>query len=257
MSTSRLILSYPEGNKEIRTIYRDGEVLFCLADVVALLAEQNTTLAQDGKKIGLAGLTKALLDALDSDEKHSITEIELSNPKDAQFVTQPGLFRIILRDNSPACKKFQRWVFHEVLPSIQRYGTYPPPAVPQGSEVKKAVMLLLDEIEERERLERETKERFLITEKKLNELSKRLVASTPTSGPSLSYFTISEYCQSQKIDHANSQLFQGWCIKICAEDGYYSHKIIIEGKEEISFPEPVLLKARSMIFNTPHDSASF
>lgn len=248
MSTSGLILSYPEGNKEIRTIYHDGEVLFCLADVVALLAEQNTTLAKDGKKFGLAGLTKALLDALDNDEKHSIAEIELSNPKDAQFVTQPGLFRIILRDNSPACKKFQRWVFHEVLPSIQRYGTYPPPSVPQGSEVKKAVMLLLDEIEERERLERETKERFLITEKKLNELSQKLAASIPQAAPNLSHFTIAEYCRSQGIDYSYSQLLQGWCIKICAEEGYHSHKIITDGKEEISFPETALLKARSKIF---------
>ncbi|MBA6421029.1 hypothetical protein [Pseudomonas sp. 5Ae-yellow] len=77
MSETNLILAYPESNQEIRTLYRDSEVLFCLADVVRILAEQNTTLAEDGRKVGLGGLTKALLDALDTDEKYSVPEIAL------------------------------------------------------------------------------------------------------------------------------------------------------------------------------------
>jgi len=247
MSETNLILAYPESDHEIRTLYRDGEVLFCLADVVKILAEQNTALAEDGRKVGLGGLTRALLDALDSDEKYSVPELELDNPQAAQFVTQPGLFRIILRDNSPACKRFQRWVFHEVLPSIQRYGTYPPPLVQQGSEVKKAVMLLLEEIEERERLERETKERFVVTERRLNELSQKISTTETHQNYGISFFTVADYCRQAGISKSQEQLIQGWCIKISAEEGYPSYKVLNEGKEEVSFSELVLNKASSSI----------
>lgn len=247
MSETNLVLLYPESGKEIRTIYRNEEVLFCLSDVVKILAEQNTELAKDGKRSGLGGLTKALLDALDQDEKHSIPELELNNPQDAQFVTQPGLFRIILRDNSPACKKFQRWVFHEVLPSIQRYGTYPPPAIAQGSDVKKAVILLLEEIEERERLERETKERFIQTERRLNELSHKISSTMPNVAYGVNYSTVADYCKDNEIEKTQEQLLQGWCIKICAEEGHSSYKRLDNGQETISFPDLVLIKAASKI----------
>ena len=40
------------------------------------------------------------------------------------FVSEPGLYRLIMSSRKPEAKKFQRWVFHEVLPSIRRYGYY-------------------------------------------------------------------------------------------------------------------------------------
>ncbi|TCD23858.1 hypothetical protein E0D86_01185 [Pseudomonas sp. IC_126] len=247
MNETNLILAYPDSGREIRTLYRNNEVMFCLSDVVQILAEQNTELAKDGKKVGLGGLTKGLLDALDSDEKYSLPDIEVSNPQDSQFVTQPGLFRIILRDNSPACKKFQRWVFHEVLPSIQKFGTYPPPAVTQGSEVKKAVMLLLEEIEERERLERETKARFEHTERRLNELSEKISTTQAISHYGLDHLTVSDYCTKNCIDLKHEHLIRGWCIKICAEEGHSSYKISKDGQTEVVFPESVLLQSASNI----------
>ncbi|GGC89350.1 BRO-N domain-containing protein [Halopseudomonas salina] len=247
MTDTNLILSYPENGKNIRTIYRNEEVFFCLADVVQILAEQNTKLAADEKKQGLGGLTKALLDSLDPDEKYFVPEINLTHLQDSQFVSQPGLFRIILRDNSPACKKFQRWVFHDVLPSLQKFGTYPPPSVPQGSDVKKAVMLLLDEIEERERLERETRERFLVTERKLNELSERLSETESQPAYGIVYMSVERHSEGELRDARELQHIQGWCIKICAEEGYSSRKVIVDGKECITFPEIVLTKAKKQI----------
>lgn len=247
MNETNLILAYPDSEQNIRTLYRNNEIMFCLSDVVKILAEQNTELAKDGKKVGLGGLTKGLLDALDPDEKYSLPEIELSNPQDSQFVTQPGLFRIILRDNSPACKKFQRWVFHEVLPSIQKFGTYPPPVITQGSEVKKAVMLLLDEIEERERLERETKLRFEHTERRLNELSEKISTTQTNSHYGLKHLTVADFCSKNIIDLKHEHLIRGWCIKICAEEGHSSYKVLKEGQTDVAFPEPVLVQSASMI----------
>ena len=42
-------------------------------------------------------------------------------------VSEPGLYRLIFMSRKPEAKKFKRWVFHEVLPSIRKYGYYVAP----------------------------------------------------------------------------------------------------------------------------------
>lgn len=39
-------------------------------------------------------------------------------------VNEPGLYRLIFMSRKPAAEKFKRWVFHEVLPQIRKYGYY-------------------------------------------------------------------------------------------------------------------------------------
>ncbi len=240
MSETSLILAYPESGHQIRTIHNGQEVMFCLADVVKFLADQNTQLAYGGRGEGLAGLTKAIIEALDPDERHFIEGSK--NQQDAQYITQPGLFRIILRDSSPACKNFQRWVFHEVLPSIQKHGTYPPPLSHESSDVRKAVMLLLEEIDERERLERETKQRFEKNERRLDELSERI---STRALPDMSHVhkTVNEFCKLNNIDPTHVHMIFGWCLKICTESGYKSYKAHEHGQQIIKFPEHVISEA--------------
>lgn len=42
-------------------------------------------------------------------------------------VYEAGLYRLIFKSRKPEAKQFQKWVFNEVLPSIRKHGTYPPP----------------------------------------------------------------------------------------------------------------------------------
>ncbi|WP_366941563.1 BRO family protein [uncultured Kushneria sp.] len=140
------------------------------------------------------GLTKAIIHSLEDDERAFIRDDSQKDP--VQYVTQPGLFRIILADKSPACKKFQRWVLHDVLPSIQKYGTYPPPLKEDSNELKRAVELLLGEINERERLEQETNRRFIENEKKLQELDSKISEAGYTTSPR-GYLSVESYCLKQ------------------------------------------------------------
>ena len=39
-------------------------------------------------------------------------------------VTEAGLYRLIFKSRKPVAKRFQRWVFHEVLPAIRKSGSY-------------------------------------------------------------------------------------------------------------------------------------
>ncbi len=41
-----------------------------------------------------------------------------------KFITEGNLYRLIVRSKLPAAKKFERWVFDEVLPEIRRTGGY-------------------------------------------------------------------------------------------------------------------------------------
>lgn len=41
-------------------------------------------------------------------------------------VKEPGLYRLIFKSKKEAAKRFQKWVVHEVLPSIRKTGKYDP-----------------------------------------------------------------------------------------------------------------------------------
>lgn len=41
-----------------------------------------------------------------------------------KFITESDLYRLIIHSKLPAAKKFQVWVFEEVLPSIRKTGGY-------------------------------------------------------------------------------------------------------------------------------------
>lgn len=49
------------------------------------------------------------------------------NPKKTlkmNFITEGGLYRLIVKSQLPTAERFERWVFDEVLPSIRKYGIY-------------------------------------------------------------------------------------------------------------------------------------
>lgn len=62
---------------------------------------------------------------LDTDEKNTvvITDGIPGNPNKT-IVSEAGLYRLVMKSRKPEAKEFQRWVTHEVLPSIRRHGVY-------------------------------------------------------------------------------------------------------------------------------------
>lgn len=44
--------------------------------------------------------------------------------QEMKFINEGNLYRLIVRSKLPAAKKFERWVFDEVLPEIRRTGSY-------------------------------------------------------------------------------------------------------------------------------------
>lgn len=87
--------------------------LWCLADLCKALDLSNPS--------HVAG-------RLDEDERGIILSDTPSGQQQMVFVTEPGLYKVILRSDKPAAKAFTRWVCHEVLPSLRKFGCYPAPA---------------------------------------------------------------------------------------------------------------------------------
>lgn len=72
--------------------------------------------------------TNHLREYLDEDEITNIrtTDIGQNGGKAPVFISEPGLYKLIMRSRKPEAKEFQRWVTHEVLPQIRKTGGYIP-----------------------------------------------------------------------------------------------------------------------------------
>lgn len=91
---------------EIRTITKDNEPMFCLADVCKALELTNS---------------RSVADRLEDDER---CKLDLPRQGETWFVTESGLYAVIIRSDKPNAKKFRKWVTGEVLPSIRKNGGY-------------------------------------------------------------------------------------------------------------------------------------
>lgn len=60
------------------------------------------------------------------DDEFSTTEVidSIGRRQQAYIISEPGLYRLVMRSRKPEAKEFQRWVTHEVLPSIRKHGAY-------------------------------------------------------------------------------------------------------------------------------------
>ncbi len=117
--------AYQFDGRWVRVYLRaDGEPVFDARDVARELGYSEP-----------AALTRRL----DPDEKGLHSAQTLGGAQEVSIVTEPGLYRVIASRRqvttlgvamSDRVQRFQRWVFHEVLPSIRKTGGYGAPAAP-------------------------------------------------------------------------------------------------------------------------------
>lgn len=94
---------------EVRTVVLNSEPMFCLVDVCRALEMSNPTMVAQ---------------RLDEDER---TKLDLGRAGETNFITESGLYAVILRSDKPNAKKFRKWITGEVLPSIRKTGSYGKP----------------------------------------------------------------------------------------------------------------------------------
>lgn len=108
-------------NNEIQRFEFKGESLRALTN----MAGEPWFVAKDACDI-LGIDTNHLREALDDDEITNLRNSEVWNQpgRAPLIISEPGLYKLIMRSRKPEAKEFQRWVTHEVLPSIRKHGAY-------------------------------------------------------------------------------------------------------------------------------------
>lgn len=99
---------------EVRTAVANNEPMFCLIDICKALELSNS---------------RIVADRLDEDERR---KLDLPRQGETWFVTESGLYAVILRSDKPNAKKFRKWVTSEVLPTIRKTGGYEIPKSTSG-----------------------------------------------------------------------------------------------------------------------------
>lgn len=100
-------------DQRVRTVIIDGEPWFVLADVVSALQ--------------LARSAAQVKERLDDGVRKTYPLETAGGIQRAIIVSEPGLYEVIIRSNSPHAKPFKDWVLKEVLPSIRKTGSYGTP----------------------------------------------------------------------------------------------------------------------------------
>ena len=130
---------------QIRVIERDGEPWFVAADVCNVLDLSNPTIA---------------VSRLDEDER---AKFNLGRQGDSTIVNEPGLYSLILGSRKPEAKAFKRWITHDIIPSIRKYGAYMTPekleeAICNPDTIIEICMQLKLEQERRKQVEAENRQ---------------------------------------------------------------------------------------------------
>lgn len=93
---------------EIRTVVNEsGEPMFSATDVCNALGYSNSR--------------KAIADHTDAEERCNIS---LHRGGEMTFISESGLYSLIIRSNKTEAKPFRKWVTSEILPSIRKHGYY-------------------------------------------------------------------------------------------------------------------------------------
>lgn len=102
-----MIFKSPEFG-EIRTIKKNGKVLFCGSDVAKALGYKSP---KDAISAHCKGAVK----------RRTPTK---GGEQEMNFIPEGDIYRLAAKSELPGADKFESWIFDEVLPSIRRNGGY-------------------------------------------------------------------------------------------------------------------------------------
>lgn len=109
------LISFNFNQIEVRTSRTEtGEPLFCLADICKCLELTNPSMiaSQICEEFGCPKLNLGhIFDAFNREQE-------------ANFITEPQLYFVMMRSRSEHAREFRQWVCNEVLPSIRKTGSY-------------------------------------------------------------------------------------------------------------------------------------
>lgn len=104
---------------DLRVHLVDGQPWFILGDVCKALNLSNPSMVAQRL------------------QPHQRSKFSLGRQGDALFINESGLYRVVMRSDSPHAEPFQVWVTEDVLPSIRQTGQY---AIAPAQEIDPLVL---------------------------------------------------------------------------------------------------------------------
>jgi prophage antirepressor-like protein len=112
---------------------------------------------------------------LDDDEKGICNIDTLGGTQELLVVSEPGIYKLIATSRKPVAKRFDRWVRHEVLPSIRKTGSYSLTQSTCPSQREIFLDLFGEAIQPIVRRLDRLDERFSCTDEKLNRIGSNVI----------------------------------------------------------------------------------
>lgn len=124
---------------EIRTITKDNEPMFCLADICKALE-----LTQPSK----------VKERLNEKGVRSIPTLTKGGEQKLLYINEPNLYKTIFQSRKDSAERFTEWVTSEVLPSIRKNGGYiaGQEALSDEELMAKALLVANNKIAERDKI---------------------------------------------------------------------------------------------------------
>lgn len=148
------------------------------------------------------------------DDEFSTTEVidSIGRRQQAYIISEPGLYRLVMRSRKPEAKEFQRWVTHEVLPQIRKTGGYIP-----TTDVDDDMTILAKAVMIGQRTMEEQKRRIAAQESHIKELEPkaRFADAVAASDGTCLIGELAKMLRQNGLDISQNRLF-----KILREDGY-------------------------------------
>lgn len=190
---------------EIRSVEINGEIYFVAADVCRILEIQNAS--------------DTVAKVLDEDEKGIENIYTVGGLQKMLVVNEAGLYRLIFKSRKPDAKKFQRWIYHEVIPAIRKHGAYMTPATIE--EIANNPDLLI-QLGQNLKLEREKR---IAAEKTIEEQKPKVLFAdaVETSNTSILIGELAKLLKQNGVDIGQNRLFDwlrdnGYLIKAKRSD---------------------------------------
>lgn len=158
--------------------------------------------------------TRDLHKILESDEITNVDSIHIAQNggKAPLIISEPGLYRLVMKSRKPEAKEFQRWVTHEVLPQIRKTGGYIP-----TTDVDDDMTILAKAVMIGQRTMEEQKRRIAAQESHIKELEPkaRFADAVAASDGTCLIGELAKMLRQNGLDIGQNRLFE-----ILRQDGY-------------------------------------
>lgn len=178
----------------VRTAGTADNPMFCLSDVCQAIGIVNA---------------RNVKNRLDEEDVHLVDTLTAGGMQQITFVTESGLYDVIIRSDSEQAKPFRKWVTSEVLPSIRKHGAYATTATIESiiADPDSGIRLLQALKESNERAARERQERMAAQQE-----VERLEAQEMENKPKVIY--------ADAVKGSTTACLIGELAKMIAQNGY-------------------------------------